>query len=57
METAIEIWNLLWEYQIHIVVAVVLVIWLLLRGSDVVRWLMRKLRGGSKPINGTGDSK
>jgi hypothetical protein len=57
METAIEIWNLLWEYQIHIVVAVVLVIWLLVRGSDVVRWLMRKWRGSSKSIDNIGGSK
>jgi hypothetical protein len=45
MDTAIGIWNLLWDYQIHIVVAVVLVIWLVVRGSDVIRWVWRKVRG------------
>jgi hypothetical protein len=45
MDTAIEIWNLLWDIQIPIVVAIVFVIWLIVRGSDLLRWVWRKLSG------------
>ncbi len=45
METVVNIWNLLWDEQILIAVVIVLVIWLLVRGSDVLRWIGRKLRG------------
>jgi hypothetical protein len=47
MNTAIEIWNLLWDIQIPLVVSIVLVIWLIVRGGDLLRWIWRKLR--SKP--------
>lgn len=49
MDTAINVWNLLWDYQIHIVVAVVFVVWFIVRGSDVIRWVGRKLRPHRKP--------
>jgi hypothetical protein len=45
MDTAVNIWNLLWDYQIHIAVTIVFLIWFLVRGSDIIRWILRKLRG------------
>jgi hypothetical protein len=44
MDMAVSIWNLLWEYQIHIVVMLVLVVWLVVRGGDLIRWVWRKVR-------------
>jgi len=44
MDTAVNIWNLLWDWQIPIAVALVFVIWLVVRGSDVSRWLIRQFR-------------
>ena len=43
MDTAVNIWNLLWEYQIHIAVFFVFLIWLVVRGWDLFRWVFRKL--------------
>ena len=57
MDTAIEIWNLLWDYQIHIAVAIVFVIWLIVRGADTVNWVYRKLSGKRAPSAGEGDPK
>jgi hypothetical protein len=48
MDTAVNIWNLLWEFQVPIVVLLVLIVWLLVRGSDLGKWIIRKLRGKSK---------
>jgi hypothetical protein len=48
MDTAVNVWNLLWDYQIHIVVLVVFLIWVVVRGSDVIRWVARKLRANGK---------
>lgn len=44
MDTAVNIWNLLWDWQIPIAVALVFVIWLVVRGTDVTRWLIRLFR-------------
>jgi hypothetical protein len=48
MDTAVNIWNLLWDYQIHIAVTIVFLIWFLVRGSDTIRWIWRKLRGKAR---------
>jgi hypothetical protein len=48
MDTAVSIWNLLWEYQIHIVVVIVFLIWIVVRGSDLGKWIWRKLRANGK---------
>jgi hypothetical protein len=48
MGTAIDIWNLLWDIQIPLVVCIVLVIWLIVRGGDLMRWIWRKLRPKAK---------
>ena len=43
MDIAIEVWNLLWDYQIEVAFVIVLLIWIVVRGSDVMRWLGRKV--------------
>ena len=45
MDIAIEIWNLLWDYQIEVAFVIVLLIWIVVRGGDLLRWLGRKLTG------------
>jgi hypothetical protein len=52
MEIAVETWNLLWDYQIHIALLAVFLIWVIVRGSDLIRWAFRKLglaRGAKVP--------
>lgn len=53
METTVSIWNLLWDYQVHIAVILVLVVWLVVRGSDVMRWVIRLFRRliGNQPAD------
>lgn len=43
MDTAVNIWNLLWDYQIEIAVFFVFLIWMVVRGWDLFRWIFRKL--------------
>ena len=51
MDTAVNIWNLLWDWQIPIAVMLILAIWLVVRGSDVMRWAIRLFRrlNGKEP--------
>lgn len=48
MDTAINVWNLLWEYQIPIAVFFVFIIWFFVRGGDLIRWIVRKVRANGK---------
>lgn len=53
MDIAVNIWNLLWDYQIHIAVFFVFIIWFFVRGTDLLRWIYRKATGKQtkKPKN------
>lgn len=42
MEIVYAIWNFLWENQIFIAFAIVLVLWLAIRGFDLFRWILGK---------------
>ena len=48
MEPAIRIWNLLWDYQVFFAFVVILLFWLIIRGTDLVRWIRRKIRKEKK---------
>ena len=48
MEIAVDIWNALWDNQIEIAVFFVFLIWMVVRGGDVLRWIWRKLRANGK---------
>ena len=51
MNTAVDIWNALWDNQIEIAVFFVFLIWMVVRGGDVLRWIWRKLRtNGKNPV-------
>ncbi|MFM2375227.1 MAG: hypothetical protein RLZZ165_324 [Bacteroidota bacterium] len=48
MENAVDIWNLLWDYQIQIALMLVFLVWIVVRGSDLIRWAFRKRTLGRK---------
>ena len=48
MEPAIRIWNLLWDYQVYFAFVEILLFWLIIRGTDLVRWIRRKIRKEKK---------
>ncbi len=48
MDIAIEIWNILWDYQIPIAFVIVLAISTVVRGGDLLRWLIGKVVGKDK---------
>ena len=40
----VEIWNFLWDNQVAIAFVLVLAVWIVVRGGDLIRWIIRKLR-------------
>ena len=55
METAVAIWNFLWENQAILVLPVALILWIVVRGYDLGKWISKKSRkkeadAGSEPI-------
>ena len=48
MEFAYAIWNFLWENQLYVAFAIVLILWLAIRGFDMFRWLFGKKKAKAK---------
>ena len=44
METAVAIWNFLWENQAILVLPLALILWIVVRGYDVGKWVSKKAR-------------
>lgn len=45
IDTLVSIWNFLWEYQAILVFPIALVLWIVVRGYDLGKWVRKKAKG------------